>query len=236
MSSPELVKPAKRKYIRSQDGQKDKLLSDLTKASTGAYWRDYVATKHHLAVKTLTALWNLVQFATSRDIDPEILLIPGEYGVLGPTSVRNLSAQTFSDALECLENKVRKKSQNESITNDEDANSGTVIKAASGMDAESSTLYDEARNFNAPSIKTKIANGGAEEARVQLGVWVAAWHQRIRMLMGPKQAIVTLPLILVLEHKWQLLFACYRGSHIDIVESVDIGDTKGLMERIRNLV
>ncbi|KAK2666918.1 hypothetical protein RAB80_017339 [Fusarium oxysporum f. sp. vasinfectum] len=81
----------------------------------------------------------------------------------------------------------------------------------------------------AVSIETKTANGGAEEARLQLGVWVAAWHQRIRTLMRPNQAIVTLPLILVLEHKWQLLFACDRGSHIDIVESVDIGDTKGLM-------
>ncbi|KAL3587998.1 hypothetical protein FPOAC2_13897 [Fusarium poae] len=81
----------------------------------------------------------------------------------------------------------------------------------------------------AVSIETKIANGGAEEARLQLGVWVAAWHQRIRALMRPDQVIVTLPLILVLEHKWQLLFACDRGSHIDIVESVDIGDTKGLM-------
>ncbi|KAF5966607.1 hypothetical protein FBULB1_11575 [Fusarium bulbicola] len=99
------------------------------------------------------------------------------------------------------------------------------------------STYDPVR-FDpiAVSIETKIANGGAEEARLQLGVWVAAWHQRIRTLMRPKQAIVTLPLILVLEHKWQLLFACDRGSHTDIVESVDIGDTKGLMERIRNLV
>lgn len=96
------------------------------------------------------------------------------------------------------------------------------------------------------SIETKIANGGAEEARLQLGVWVAAWHQRIRALIRPGQVIVTLPLILVLEHKCQLLFACNRGSHIisilvrstlfkltrpkqDIVKSVDIGDTKGLI-------
>lgn len=57
---------------------------------------------------------------------------------------------------------------------------------------------------------------------------------------------MTLPLILVLEYKWQLLFVCDRGSHIvsilirsvvfkltrhkqDIVESVDIRDTKGLI-------
>ncbi|KAF5023709.1 hypothetical protein F66182_4230 [Fusarium sp. NRRL 66182] len=79
------------------------------------------------------------------------------------------------------------------------------------------------------SIETKTANGGAEDARLQLGVWVAAWHQRMRAFMRSDRGIVTLPLILVLEHKWQLLFACDRGSHIDIVESVDIGDTRGLM-------
>lgn len=64
------------------------------------------------------------------------------------------------------------------------------------------------------SIETKAANGGAEEARLQLGVWVAAWHQRIRKFINPDQVIVTLPLIIVLEHKWQLLFACDRGSQI----------------------
>lgn len=69
-------------------------------------------------------------------------------------------------------------------------------------------------------IETKIAAGDLEEARLQLGIWVASWHQRIKMLIGTSSTraatapIVTLPLIIVMEHKWRLLFACDRQDRI----------------------
>lgn len=84
------------------------------------------------------------------------------------------------------------------------------------------------------SIETKIGIGATEEARLQLGVWVAAWHQRISMLINTPQLsdpglIITLPLILIIEHEWRLLFACDKGDRIEIIEDITIGDTKGLV-------
>jgi hypothetical protein len=55
------------------------------------------------------------------------------------------------------------------------------------------------------AIETKIAAGAADEARMHLGIWVAAWYQRINMLTmtSPSCAtaaspIVTLPLIIIM--------------------------------------
>ncbi|KAK2468696.1 hypothetical protein H9L39_19623, partial [Fusarium oxysporum f. sp. albedinis] len=89
-------------------------------------------------------------------------------------------------------------------------------------------------------IETKIAAGDLEEARLQLGIWVASWHQRIKMLIGTSSTraatapIVTLPLIIVMEHKWRLLFACDRQDRIvnlfqEILEDVAIGSTDSLI-------
>lgn len=65
------------------------------------------------------------------------------------------------------------------------------------------------------SIESKIAIGALEEARLQLGVWVAAWHRRMSALLPANQEpIITLPLILIMEHEWYLLFACDRGDRI----------------------
>ncbi|KAM6514422.1 hypothetical protein FALCPG4_18913 [Fusarium falciforme] len=80
-------------------------------------------------------------------------------------------------------------------------------------------------------IETKIAAGDLQEARLQLGIWVASWHQRMKMLIGTssKKPLVTLPLIIVMEHKWRLLFACDRQDRIDILEDVAIGSTDSLI-------
>ncbi|KAJ4152180.1 hypothetical protein NW765_017689 [Fusarium oxysporum] len=83
----------------------------------------------------------------------------------------------------------------------------------------------------AVSIETKIAIGAIEEARLQLGLWVAAWHQRVSTLSQSVGSghIITLPLILVMEHEWHLLLACDRGDRIEIIEGIAIGDTRGLI-------
>ncbi|KAF6527977.1 hypothetical protein HZS61_008279 [Fusarium oxysporum f. sp. conglutinans] len=77
------------------------------------------------------------------------------------------------------------------------------------------TIYGPVRNDPiAVSIETKIASGLIEEARGQLGLWVAAWHQRMRALRISDEQIITLPLILVMEHQWKLMFACDQGNAI----------------------
>lgn len=77
------------------------------------------------------------------------------------------------------------------------------------------TIYGPVRNDPiAVSIETKIAIGAIEDARCQLGLWVAAWHQRLSALRSSDEQIITLPLILVMEHEWKLMFACDQGNSI----------------------
>ncbi|KAF4951268.1 hypothetical protein FSARC_12967 [Fusarium sarcochroum] len=63
-------------------------------------------------------------------------------------------------------------------------------------------------------METKIATGHVEEARVQLGLWVAAWHKRMSALRTSNEQIITLPLIMVVEHEWKLMFAYDQGDAI----------------------
>ena len=79
------------------------------------------------------------------------------------------------------------------------------------------TVYGPVRHDPiAMVIETKIARGDLDEARLQLGIWVASWHQRMKMLIGTSldKPLVTLPLIIVIEHKWRLLFACDKKDQI----------------------
>ncbi|KAJ9419637.1 hypothetical protein FOXG_07062 [Fusarium oxysporum f. sp. lycopersici 4287] len=94
------------------------------------------------------------------------------------------------------------------------------------------TVYRPVRNDPiAMVIETKIARGDLEEARLQLGIWVASWHQRMKMLIGTSsdKALVTLPLIIVMEHKWRLLFACDKKDQIVILQDLEIGSTDNLI-------
>ncbi|KAF4946654.1 hypothetical protein FSARC_14144 [Fusarium sarcochroum] len=97
------------------------------------------------------------------------------------------------------------------------------------------TAYGPVRNNPiAISIETKIGKGTLDEARSQLGLWVAAWHQRMHLLApNQKGRIITLPLMLVIENEWKLLFAYDRGDEIHIVEQIPIGSTGELKEVYR---
>jgi hypothetical protein len=64
------------------------------------------------------------------------------------------------------------------------------------------------------SIETKTPNAPEEEAKVQLGIWVAAYFDRIRMFSYEKPVTLTLPLLYVSGAHWFLLFACDRGQHV----------------------
>ncbi|KAH6881068.1 hypothetical protein B0T10DRAFT_494742 [Thelonectria olida] len=89
----------------------------------------------------------------------------------------------------------------------------------------------------AVSIETKAA-GSAEEGRLQLGVWTTAWHQRMNDFFDSgstkpreraKPSIVTMPLLLIVEHDWKLFFACDRGDRLEIVGEMSVGDTSTLI-------
>ncbi|KAH6983682.1 hypothetical protein BKA56DRAFT_483122, partial [Ilyonectria sp. MPI-CAGE-AT-0026] len=89
----------------------------------------------------------------------------------------------------------------------------------------------------AVSIETKAA-GSAEEGRLQLGVWTAAWHQRMNDFFNSgiakttdsaQRTIITLPLLLSVEHNWKLFFACDRGDRLEVVGEMSVGDTNTLI-------
>ncbi|KAL8392167.1 hypothetical protein RB595_002378 [Gaeumannomyces hyphopodioides] len=72
-------------------------------------------------------------------------------------------------------------------------------------------------------IETK-ANAVPTEGTLQLGIWTAAWHRRMRDL-GYTDQLITLPLILCHDHDWSLYFACDRGHKIEIVGPLLLGST-----------
>ena len=76
----------------------------------------------------------------------------------------------------------------------------------------------------AVGVETKTGMSNLEEGRRQLGVCTAAWHRRIQALMAQKthmkgKKIVTLPLLLIVEHEWRLSFAIDAGDAIVRVSS-----------------
>ncbi|KAG5753494.1 hypothetical protein H9Q70_003894 [Fusarium xylarioides] len=92
------------------------------------------------------------------------------------------------------------------------------------------TIYGPVRNDPiAVPIETKIATGHIEEARIQLALWVAAWHKRMAALRMSDEQIITLPLIIVMEHEWKLMFACDQANSIEIAEEINMGGTRDLV-------
>ena len=64
------------------------------------------------------------------------------------------------------------------------------------------------------SVEVKV-NGTEEEARVQIGIWLSAWHERVSQTSADEDhRIITLPVIIVLNHYWHLYLAVDKGSHI----------------------
>ncbi|KAJ8120219.1 hypothetical protein ONZ43_g3017 [Nemania bipapillata] len=89
----------------------------------------------------------------------------------------------------------------------------------------------------AVSIKTKV-QFSPYDPLVQLGIWVAAWHKRMEYLRSQlqwgtaaatQQRLVSLPLIQVIEHRWQMYFACDAGVSITMYGPVNLGSTDDLI-------
>ncbi|KAK2666168.1 hypothetical protein RAB80_018268 [Fusarium oxysporum f. sp. vasinfectum] len=167
-STPDTGNEDVRLVASEVQSEKKSLLSYLEKASTADHWRDWVTTLHGAGVKTLKALSELVKYAMSQKIGPEALLVPGEYGYLDRefqkvSNRRKLSPEICREALKWLKDEVGKKSQNEPNADDDDVNSGTVIEAASGLEAElTAASDDDARNSKSASSETNPRQGPDE--------------------------------------------------------------------------
>jgi hypothetical protein len=64
------------------------------------------------------------------------------------------------------------------------------------------------------SIETKTPDAPEQDAMVQLGIWVAAYFNRLRMLSHEDPVSLILPLLYVSGTQWFLLFACDSAKRI----------------------
>lgn len=75
-----------------------------------------------------------------------------------------------------------------------------------------------------------------EEGRTQLATWTAAWHERMRRFIdntgdgGRDNRVITLPVLLIVEHSWVLFFMYDRGNKLEVVGDLPLGDTRTLIE------
>ena len=98
------------------------------------------------------------------------------------------------------------------------------------------------------SIETKTVS--ARDPLVQLGIWIAAWHKRMNDLRTSRlrqhtllgetltlensvpvdPRLVSVPLIVVTGHEWDVYFACDEGSTISIRGPLRIGSTSTVLQ------
>ncbi|KAJ4218836.1 hypothetical protein NW757_014569 [Fusarium falciforme] len=78
------------------------------------------------------------------------------------------------------------------------------------------------------NVETKLGTA-ITDGRLQLGVWTAAWFCRMETFRPKGCPWVTIPLLYVVDHSWRISFACHRGDCIEILEEMDIGDTRSLV-------
>ncbi|KAI8663151.1 hypothetical protein NCS57_00915000 [Fusarium keratoplasticum] len=90
--------------------------------------------------------------------------------------------------------------------------------------------YEPLRTRPAPIfVETKTASGNMDTANAQRGIWVAAWHQRLRSIIdlgGGTKRVITVPVIKVVGSVWTLLFVTDAGPEIHLLDGdFRIGDT-----------
>jgi hypothetical protein len=78
------------------------------------------------------------------------------------------------------------------------------------------------------NIETKSPDGGKEHGEVQLTIWIMAYFNRLRTLTQ-NPVPITLPLILISDEHWKLLFACDLDGEIQIIDAVDFGTTADII-------
>ncbi|KAJ8126387.1 hypothetical protein O1611_g7251 [Lasiodiplodia mahajangana] len=93
--------------------------------------------------------------------------------------------------------------------------------------------------FDAPiavSIETKKSSSH-DDRILHLGLWVAAWHKRMYALRQrsfssppPPLQLVSVPLIQVAGHDWNLYFACDSVSSISMYGPISLGSTRNILD------
>ncbi|KAJ6439062.1 serine/threonine-protein phosphatase 2A activator 2 [Purpureocillium lavendulum] len=96
------------------------------------------------------------------------------------------------------------------------------------------TIYEPLRTRPAPIfIETKTSLGNIDAANVQLGVWVAAWHERMRSILSLaviSSKIITIPVIQVVGSVWTVMFVKDTDAEIQILDTnFRIGDTDSIL-------
>ncbi|KAF5703722.1 methyltransferase type 11 [Fusarium mundagurra] len=78
-------------------------------------------------------------------------------------------------------------------------------------------------------IETKTTSGAENRSQAQLGIWVAAWYQRLRAAKSTKDSI-PIPLLQVYGNVWHVIFATDEKDKITIIDQViRIGDTASIV-------
>ncbi|KAK7432945.1 hypothetical protein QQZ08_000416 [Neonectria magnoliae] len=88
------------------------------------------------------------------------------------------------------------------------------------------TAYETLRKRPAPVfVETKVSTGNLASSNVQLAVWTAAWHERLRAIRAD-QRVIAIPVLQVYGNVWQVLFAIDNEDELLLLDqSMRIGDT-----------
>ncbi|KAM5343903.1 hypothetical protein ACJ41O_012440 [Fusarium nematophilum] len=92
------------------------------------------------------------------------------------------------------------------------------------------TAYEALRTRPAPVfVETKISTGNVASSHVQLAIWTAAWHERLRA-GNTGQRLIAIPVFQVYGSVWQVLFAVDNGNEMLLLDqSMRIGDTSTIL-------
>ncbi|EGU73389.1 hypothetical protein FOPG_16257 [Fusarium oxysporum f. sp. conglutinans race 2 54008] len=93
------------------------------------------------------------------------------------------------------------------------------------------TMYDALSRRPVPvSIEIKTSAGVMDRSHVQLGIWTAAWYQRLRAVKSTKNPIA-IPVIQVHGDVWTVMFARDNKDKILLLDqSMRIRDTATLVD------
>ncbi|KAK2686749.1 hypothetical protein QWA68_014587 [Fusarium oxysporum] len=99
-----------------------------------------------------------------------------------------------------------------------------------GHDTLNQRAYTALASRPAPLfIETRTTSSTADRSKVRLGIWVAAWYQRLRDANSAKDPM-SIHLLQVWGKVWHVLFAADEKDKITLIgQAVRIGDTTSIV-------